>query len=323
MRGGLVLSFLRRPSDTDDWSKQELAEFYRVEAALLQAGLSITTDRGISDEGDPWFVFCRADNEEVIAHLARVDREYIIVSNLHSGVARGRDFRLLIRQMIESNPLMLPMRRTDGQKIFLHPAALLTALLASAYFLASEKEFGGNSPSDSAKNPSIVSSLTQKFGALAAVGLAVIWLEHQGETAYKFVENAFQGMPLSDDTGSTHVVGPAPDADAAFDAAILQAIRNIESGAHRIDATPAIPQQENETNAISKMAMQVGAQPASGPDDNNASPSSVPNLSAISDHFAPSHLEGTQNEIDNAPFYNNVLTNPAREPVAALPATNQ
>ena len=72
----------------------------------------------------------------------------------------------------------------------------------------------------------------------------------------------------------------------------LQAIQNIDSGTHRIDATPAIPQQENETNAISKIAMQVGAQPAGGPDDGNASPSSVPNLSAISDHFAPGHLEG-------------------------------
>ncbi|HWX29890.1 MAG TPA: hypothetical protein VNZ53_20935 [Steroidobacteraceae bacterium] len=30
-------------------------------------------------------------------------------SNLHSGVARGSDFRRLIRQMIESHPLLLPI----------------------------------------------------------------------------------------------------------------------------------------------------------------------------------------------------------------------
>ena len=118
MSGGLVLSFLRRQPDSSDWTQQELAEFYRVESALLQGGLSVTTDRGISDEGDPWFVFCRADTEEVIAHFARIGREYVIVSNLHFGVVRGADFRLLIRRTIESHPLMLPVKRNPGQKIF-------------------------------------------------------------------------------------------------------------------------------------------------------------------------------------------------------------
>jgi len=145
MSSGLVLSFLRRSSGPSDWNQQELAEFYRVESALLQGGLSVTTDRGISDEGDPWFVFCRADDEraddeEVIAHFARIDREYLIVSNLHSGVARGSDFRRLICQMIELHPLLLAIKRNQNQKIFLHPAALLAAMLASAYFLSNEKD---------------------------------------------------------------------------------------------------------------------------------------------------------------------------------------
>lgn len=101
MSNGLVLSFLRRPSNSEDWTQQELAEFYRVESALLQGGFAVTTDRGISDEGDPWFIFCRADNEEVIAHFARIDREYVIVSSFFAGAARGRDFRLLIREMLD------------------------------------------------------------------------------------------------------------------------------------------------------------------------------------------------------------------------------
>lgn len=130
MSSGLVLSFLRRQPNSSDWNQQELAEFYRVESALLQGGLSVTTDRGISDEGDPWFVFCRADNEEVIAHFARIGREYVIISNLHSGVVRGADFRLLIRRMINSHPLMVPLKRNPGQKIFFTlPRCLLPCLL--------------------------------------------------------------------------------------------------------------------------------------------------------------------------------------------------
>jgi hypothetical protein len=56
MSSGLVLPFLRRPPKSSDWNQQELSDFYRVESALLQGGLSVTTDRGISDEGDPWFI---------------------------------------------------------------------------------------------------------------------------------------------------------------------------------------------------------------------------------------------------------------------------
>jgi len=43
-----------------DWSAQDVAEFYRVEAILVQSGLRVTSARGLTDEGDPWFVFCRA-----------------------------------------------------------------------------------------------------------------------------------------------------------------------------------------------------------------------------------------------------------------------
>src|SRR5271169_4819686 len=114
MSSGRVLAFLRRPSRSADWNQQELAEFYRVESALLQGGLSVTTDRGVSDEGDPWFVFCRSDSEEVVAHFARIGDEYLIISSLHAGVARGRDFRMLVREMIEMHPLMLPLKRSQG-----------------------------------------------------------------------------------------------------------------------------------------------------------------------------------------------------------------
>ncbi len=55
---GAVISFFR-PAATcrGGWSQQELAEFYRVEAALVRAGLQIGSEQGLSDEADPWFVF--------------------------------------------------------------------------------------------------------------------------------------------------------------------------------------------------------------------------------------------------------------------------
>lgn len=285
MSNGLVLSFLRRPSNSEDWTQQELAEFYRVESALLQGGFAVTTDRGISDEGDPWFIFCRADNEEVIAHFARIDREYVIVSSFFAGAARGRDFRLLIREMLNSHPLMLPIRRSQGQKVFLHPAALLTALLASAYVLSSEKDLVGDNVSvdGHSKNSSIASLLLQKFSILAAAAFAATWIDHQANSIIKFFENGpLAHSPL--DEKATHV---AVTHDVAqFDAAIVQ---SVELGAHRHDSSdPALKlpaTQDGESQEI--VALKQSTNPNSA--HNASDKSSDVNAAVILDHANDAH----------------------------------
>jgi hypothetical protein len=125
-----VLSFLRRPAAPRDWSAQELAEFYRVESALIQAGLQVTSARGQTDEGEPWFVFCRTGDDDVIIHFARIDGRYVISSAALCGTAFGLDFRALVQSVIERQPVL--QSRPRGNNLFLHPAALLVILVASA-----------------------------------------------------------------------------------------------------------------------------------------------------------------------------------------------
>jgi hypothetical protein len=305
MSSGLVLSFLHRRSTSSDWNQQELAEFYRVESVLVQGGLFVTTDRGISDEGDPWFLFCRADNEEVIAHFARIDGEYLVVSNFHSGVARGRDFRRLIRQMIESHPLMLPIKRNQNQKIFLHPAALLAAMLASAYFLSNEKDAtSGVGSYDNTKNASIGSLLTEKFGILAAASLAVIWIEHQADSVFKLLENTLlvQGNAPSDDKG-IHGAEIAHDF-ASLDTAIMQAVRDVESGVHRIDLSNSnlvTPQEGNDhENVATALVAQANSTLVNGPDGNDASLANGFNRTADNGHAAGAHADPIPNDGDSA-----------------------
>lgn len=48
-----VIPFMRPTARTTSWSQQELAEFYRVEAALVRAGIGIASEHGVSDEGSP------------------------------------------------------------------------------------------------------------------------------------------------------------------------------------------------------------------------------------------------------------------------------
>lgn len=149
----IALSPRRRPAPSPDWTRQELAEFYRVESALLQAGLELESDRGVSDEGDPWFVFCRADTGEVFIHFAREDGQYVVDGAALGAPARGRDFGALVRDLITRHPLA--HTRRPGSNIMLHPAALLIALVGAAFFHSGRAKAAevAHAPGESAPAP--------------------------------------------------------------------------------------------------------------------------------------------------------------------------
>ena len=132
-----------------DWSNQEVADLYRVEALLLQAGIRITTDRGVSDEDDPWFVFCREDGE-VFVHLARIDGTYLLDSPGLGTLLQGRDFASLINRFVaqvaargesKDNVVTFRPRMLHEQTVRLHPAVMLAALVWTL-FLASDDIVG-------------------------------------------------------------------------------------------------------------------------------------------------------------------------------------
>ena len=127
-----------------DWSAEETAEFYRIEHALLQAGLLLQTDLGVTDEGDPWFVFCRSDGE-VFVHIARLDGEYQLHSPALPCPLKGRVFAELSKSFINQVPLHIPVRRTDQSKLFVHPAAIL-AIVIGTILIASDDNFGFTPP---------------------------------------------------------------------------------------------------------------------------------------------------------------------------------
>jgi len=139
-----VLSFFQRAPryapKPADWTQQELAEFYRVESALIRAGIRVGTDRGMSDENEPWFVFYRSDDGEVVIHFARIDGEYIIAGPAYEEIARGFDFTALVRNMVARHPMI--RRQDSGSNISVHPAALLVAVVGTAFFKTGEARAG-------------------------------------------------------------------------------------------------------------------------------------------------------------------------------------
>ncbi len=126
-----VFAFPSRGKGPQPWTNDELAELYRVVDLLGRAGLAVATDMGMSDEGDPWFVFCRVDNDEVIAHFARIDGIFVAASIAVDETFRGANFRQIVDSMISAQPLVMP-RPTPGSKLFMHPAVMLTAFIATA-----------------------------------------------------------------------------------------------------------------------------------------------------------------------------------------------
>jgi hypothetical protein len=134
-----IFSFRRRAegrqAPVSDWSTQELAELYRVCERLREAGLQVSVQRGLSDEGEPWAVFERDDTADVIVHIARIDNVVIIVNVASGSVYRGADFRAITNQLLSDAPLVMPRQDGKSSNVVMHPRAVLTAFVAAALII--------------------------------------------------------------------------------------------------------------------------------------------------------------------------------------------
>lgn len=150
-----IVSFLRRSTESSprDWSNEELAQLYRVENALVQLNVRLETERGLSDDGDPWFVFCRADGE-VLVHVARFDGFYHLHAPAVPFHLHGKSFIELTRAFVDRYPVSIPVKR--GAKVVLHPAAIFTALVAAAFFATDN--YAEAAIVDSAPHPLVTTS---------------------------------------------------------------------------------------------------------------------------------------------------------------------
>lgn len=136
------------PDPKRDWGNQELADLFRVKQLLSGANVPVETMRGVTDEGDPWFIFSHL-NGDVFIHMARIDGTYVLDSPNVRRPLRGHDFNALIADY--TNHALPAMQNGDegdsehrvirferGSKVRLHPSAMLAALIWTL-FLASEE----------------------------------------------------------------------------------------------------------------------------------------------------------------------------------------
>jgi hypothetical protein len=221
-----------------------LAELYRVEHALNQAAFAVETDYGVSDEGDPWFVFCHPDGQ-VVVHIARIDGLYHLFCLTLPGPLTGASFVALTKAYVSTLPKPQAMSRAGG--VVAHPSALLSLLVAAAMFSVDalsqhpahaaelpRAPHEGPLPGHLARPGAVKDAVLKAFGEAFA---AAVWRGHgvEGEEAggaWQVVEQAALGFAalyeanLVTDVARSTVTGePAallPEASASSDAGALR-----------------------------------------------------------------------------------------------------
>lgn len=174
------------------WTNQELADLYRTQRILALAGVTTQVDHGVTDEGDPWFVFMDSQNE-VLVHFSRFDGCCLVTSQMQETPIKGdslhdlvAEFSRRVQPVAQAGQNVVPLTKSNRDVVFIHPAAALAALVWSVYLMSDEliaatpattasmpKEMGGSSHEDATgKEPvghdgdqEVLSSAVQKASA--------------------------------------------------------------------------------------------------------------------------------------------------------------
>jgi len=235
LQSNQVFSFFRA-CERGDWGQRELAEFYRVQNALTKSGIGISTDRGLTDEGEPWIVFFRQDNEEVIVHLARIGGEYVVASNFTEGVLRGRNFETLVRELLDSQPFVLPRQHSSRSTVFLHPATLLAALVVTGYVKSSELNATADDGSPPEKPFGWFLDRHDLAATYCAIVIASVWDSLATDTS---VSKPSDDLPSLDHAQPARVEHGPDIEQAAADDSLLQNVQAFHGADDRSALTAA------------------------------------------------------------------------------------
>jgi hypothetical protein len=287
---GAILPF-RRSGQPAGWTNQELAELQRVGQLLANAGLPVASEQGVSDEGDPWFVFIRTDCDEVVAHIARIDGWYMAAAAGDRSPTWGASFRAIADSLMALRPLAMPQRRDSH--LFTHPIAILAAFVATALVQAEPARAASEAePADPGRAANAGDGATSAImhGAIGPAGKSG---PHAGDTSFVSyalaavasalavamqTDPAFAGEQDAD-FGHSLDSGPAPDPADRISDADLQGVEPtgipdfLLDGSDHADWSAGdggafgrlLPQTADDDGATAGQARGAQGEPSGGP----------------------------------------------------------
>lgn len=118
-----------------DWSQQEIADFYRAHRLLAENGVMIGIDRGVSDIGEPWMVFFDIASQDVFMHVARIDGICHLICDTLGLKLSAANIAALIAGFENSVRDHLSIRAERNAKVVLHPAARIIMSISAVFLL--------------------------------------------------------------------------------------------------------------------------------------------------------------------------------------------
>jgi hypothetical protein len=98
------------------WSSDELDLLLGAAKFLQSEGADLVTDHGVTDEGEPWFVFCDPENRDVLVHFAKIDGEYLACVPFRNRALTGNVLHCLLDRFLQSRCIVWPMFIVDEQR---------------------------------------------------------------------------------------------------------------------------------------------------------------------------------------------------------------
>ncbi|MFT0891712.1 hypothetical protein [Pseudochelatococcus sp. G4_1912] len=96
-----VASHLPTQSGNSGWSATEFTELQRTIKRLTDAGFIVEAGWGVTDEGDPWFVFINECDGDLILHLMRLNNSYTAIAPALSGSLHALDLQTLAIETVQ------------------------------------------------------------------------------------------------------------------------------------------------------------------------------------------------------------------------------
>ena len=238
-----LVAFPSRLAPQVGWSNEELAELYRVEHALIQAGMQLDTDYGQTDEGDPWFIFCRS-NGEILVHIARFDGLYRLFSPALAQPLTGYSFSTLTKSFLGT----VPVRSERSSHVVLHPAALLSVLVLTIFYAADLAT--GNGVAEAAE-ASTANGADATMADLTTSSPHELWLGVPTPNSEKAPLKAVFGSYISTLSQSKNEAAPVSSNGYLM---LVTSVIGFASVLHESTASQFVAQAEDVTGAAHKTA---------------------------------------------------------------------